>query len=96
LWLKFYERSEVLEANSFFRSSSQRDSSPSQCEPGQRIEQGGFTNVGQADDAALQTHENVLMNQYPDGTIDANLGLVRKGRQFGGAASNSEPLSATS
>ena len=26
---------------------------------GQRIEQGGFTNIGQADDAAFQTHENL-------------------------------------
>ena len=43
---------------------------------GQRVEQGRFTDVGQAHDATFQTHENILRNQCPSGTIEPNFGIV--------------------
>ena len=43
---------------------------------GQGVEQGRFTDVGQAHDATFQTHLNILRNQCPNGTIEPNFGIV--------------------
>jgi len=40
---------------------------------GQGVEQGRFPDVGETDDATLQTHENILRNQC---TIEPNVGIV--------------------
>jgi hypothetical protein len=42
---------------------------------GQGVEQGGFTDVGQADDAALQTHK-ISFGINPLCTIEPNVGIV--------------------
>ncbi len=43
---------------------------------GQGVEQGTFADVGQSNDAALQTHGNILINQSPSSTIEPNVGIV--------------------
>jgi hypothetical protein len=43
---------------------------------GQRVEQSAFTDIGQTNDAAFQTHENFLKNQSPNCTIEPNVGIV--------------------